>query len=206
MTLTEIRALVRRDLRDEDAAAHRWSDAELDRAVAQAVSEYGLASPLPQTALLPTISGSREIDIAALSARVIVEAVEYPVDKYPRLFCPFSLCGDTIVFKDITPDGSNCRVYYGSLHTLDAAGTTIAERDMDFIVAGAAAYAVLSLSVFNLNRVSIGGNTTAADLFNWSQQRLNTFQKELARRHWRNRVSNCEFEVLTIPDLIRHHR
>ena len=188
MTLTEIRALVRRDLRDEDAAACRWSDAEIDRAVAQAVSEYGLASPLPRTTLLPTVSGSRELDITTISARVTVEAVEYPVDKNPRLFCPFSLRGDTIMFKDITPDGSNCRVYYSSLHTLDAAGTTIVERDIPIIIHGAAAYAVLSLSVFNLNRVTIGGNTTAADLFNWSQQRLDTFKKDLSRIHWRNRV------------------
>ena len=33
MTLTEMRAIVRRDLHDEDAANYRWSDDELDELV-----------------------------------------------------------------------------------------------------------------------------------------------------------------------------
>ena len=84
MTLGEMRTIVRRDLHDEDAANYRWSDDELDRHIAHAVKDFSGALPLEQKATRATTSGSRELDVSAITDRIMVEAVEYPVDKFPR--------------------------------------------------------------------------------------------------------------------------
>ena len=47
-SLATIRAEVRRDLHDEDAAAFRWVDTVLDRHIKRAVREYSMVSPLEQ--------------------------------------------------------------------------------------------------------------------------------------------------------------
>src|SRR3972149_1752121 len=108
MNLTEMRTIVRRDLHDEDAANYRWSNDELDRHITHAVKELSEAVPLEQKATIATTSGSREIDISSLSDRIMVEAVEYPVGKFPQRYQRFALWGDTLtLLGDEVPDGSN---------------------------------------------------------------------------------------------------
>ena len=46
MNLTEMRAIVRRDLHDEDDANYLWSNNELDRHISHAVQEFSQALPL----------------------------------------------------------------------------------------------------------------------------------------------------------------
>src|SRR4030042_2018577 len=94
MNLTEMRAIVRRDLHDEDANNYRWTNDELDRHIAHAVKDLSEAIPYEQKATKATTSGSREINIATITDRIMVEAVEYPADKFPRKYQPFSLWGD----------------------------------------------------------------------------------------------------------------
>ena len=84
MNLSEMRAIVRRDLKDEDAANYRWTDNELDRHINHAVRELSEAIPYEQKATKATTADSRDIDIASLSDRIMVQAVEYPVDKFPK--------------------------------------------------------------------------------------------------------------------------
>src|SRR3972149_2551610 len=96
MTLIEMRAILRRDLHDEDATNYRWSDDELDRHIAHAVKDFSEAIPYEQKEALATTSGGREIDISSLSDRIMVQAIEYPVDMFPRIFQRFSLWGDTL--------------------------------------------------------------------------------------------------------------
>ena len=66
MNLVDMRAIVRRDLHDEDANNYRWTNDELDRHIAHAVKDYSEAIPYEQKAIKATTSGSREIDIATL--------------------------------------------------------------------------------------------------------------------------------------------
>jgi len=126
MTLTEMRATVRRDLHDEDEANYRWTNDELDRHIAHAVNEFSQAIPYEQKATIATTSGSREIDISSVTDRIMVEAVEYPVDKFPKRYQRFSLWSETLTLLGAeVPDGSNAYIYYGKLHTLDDATSTI---------------------------------------------------------------------------------
>lgn len=120
MDLSDMRTIVRRDLHDEDTENYRWTDDEIDRHIAHALIEFSRALPLEDTATIATTDGSREIDISDLSDRVMIEAVEYPVGSFPPSYQRFSLWGDTLtILSDELPDGSDAKVYYGKLHTLD---------------------------------------------------------------------------------------
>ncbi|GAG67347.1 unnamed protein product, partial [marine sediment metagenome] len=95
MNLTEMRAIVRRDLHDEDDTNYRWTDDELDRHITHAAKDLSEAIPYEQKSVKATTSGSREIDISTLSDRIVIEAVEYPVDKFPKKYQRYSLWADT---------------------------------------------------------------------------------------------------------------
>lgn len=189
MNLSEMRAVVRRDLHDEDATNYRWTDAELDRHIGHAVKEFSEALPLEQKATIATTSGSRAIDISSLSNRVMVEAVEYPVDKFPRRYQRFSLWGDSLTLLGAeVPDGSNAYIYYGKLHTLDASTSTIPSKFEDLMATGAEGYAAIEWAVQAINRVNVGGTMTPTEFMKWGEAKLRFFRQELKRLGRRNRV------------------
>ena len=189
MILSEMRTIVRRDLHDEDASDYRWTNDELDRHIAHAVKEFSEAIPYEQKATKATTSGSREIDISTITDRVMVEAVEYPVDKFPRKYQRFTLWGDAMtMLGEEVPDGSNCYVYYGKLHTLDASSSTIPADLEDVVAAGAEGYAAVEWAVYAVNRVNVGGTMTPGEFLVWGKERLKFFRMELKRLGRRNRV------------------
>ncbi len=189
MNLTEMRTIVRRDLKDEDAANYRWTDDELDRHIAHAVKDFSEAIPYEQKSTKATTSGSRELDISTITDRIMVEAVEYPVDKFPKRYQRFSLWGDTLtILGDELPDGSNAYIFYGKLHTLDGSTSTIPARHEDLIAAGACGYAAVEWAVYATNRVNIGGGITPSEFLKWGRDKLQYFKNELRRLGRRNRI------------------
>ncbi|HEY83188.1 MAG TPA: hypothetical protein G4O01_07895 [Dehalococcoidia bacterium] len=189
MNLTEMRAMVRRDLHDEDAASYRWTDDELDRHIAHAVKDFSEHLPLEQKVTMATTSGSRELDISSLSDRVMVVAVEYPVDNFPKRYQRFSLWGDMLtLLGEEVPDGSNAYIYYGKLHTLDATSSTIPTQHEDLIATGACGYAAVEWAAYAINRANIGGDITPREFLTWGNEKLRYFRQELKRLGRRNRV------------------
>jgi hypothetical protein len=188
MDLAGMRARVRADLHDEDDAHERWSDETLERHIARAVQELSLAAPREASATLTTSAGSRDVSIAGLDDRVSIEAVEYPVGRYPAAYADFSVWGDTMtLLVTSTPGaGEDVVVRYGALHTLDAEGTSIAERLLDLVATGAAAYAAIEWASFATNRINVGGDDTWRHYHTWGQERLAAFSKGLAK-HGRER-------------------
>ena len=91
--LATIRASVRKDLHDEDAAAFRWADAVLDRHIKRALLEYSQVSPLEAKTTLQTVADSRDIDVSALTPRVRVVAAEWPSGEYPPAVCAVRALG-----------------------------------------------------------------------------------------------------------------
>lgn len=184
MNLAEMRTRVRRDLHDEDSASYRWTDAELDRHIARAVQELSLVVPREARATLTTSAGSREISVASLSDRVMIEAVEYPTGQYPPVYVRFSLWNDVLtLLVDSTPTGGEpVNIYYGRLHTLDATSSTIPPALEDVVATGAAAYAAIEWASFATNRVNVGGPDVWRHYLTWGQERLADFASELARR------------------------
>ena len=188
MTLTEMRTTVRRDLHDEDANNYRWTNDELDRHIAHAVKDFSEAIPYQQKAVKATTSGSREIDISTITDRIMVEAVEYPADKFPRKYQRFSLWADTLaLLGDEVPDGSNAYIYYGKLHALGESSTIPAMYE-DLIAAGACGYAAVEWAVYAINRVNVGGSPTPDEFLNWGREKLNYFRREIKRLGRSNRV------------------
>ena len=190
MNLSAMRALVRRDLHDEDAENYRWSDDELDRHIERAVRETSLAAPLATKATLTTTAGSRELSLSSVSDRVVVEAVEYPLGQYPPAYVAFSLWGDTLtLLVDSAPlSEQDVEVYYGKLHTLDESGSTLPAVLEDIVATGAAGYAALEWASFATNRVNAGGSETWRDYLVWGEQRLAAFSAALARHGHRSAV------------------
>ncbi|MDO8578691.1 MAG: hypothetical protein Q7R50_05880 [Dehalococcoidales bacterium] len=188
MTLSEMLALVRTDLKDANEP-YRWSDDELERHIQHAVKDFSEAIPYEQKATLATTSGSREIFLSDLTGLVMVEAVEYPVDEFPRNFQPYSFWANTVTLLGIdVPDGSNAYIYYGKLHTLDGSSSTIPAKHEDLMAAGAAGYAAVEWAAYAINRVNLGGLTTPEEFVNWGNQRLDYFKNELKRLGRRNKV------------------
>jgi len=181
--------MVRRDLHDEDSGNYRWTNDELDRHIAHAVKDFSEAIPCEQKATKTTTSGSREIDISTLTDRIMVEAVEYPVDKFPQRYQRFSLWGDilTLLGAEI-PDGSNADIYYGKLHILDGTGSTIPGQYEDLIAVGACGYAAMEWAVYAVNRVNVGGMPTPREFLDWGRGKLDHFRVELKRLGRRNRT------------------
>jgi hypothetical protein len=189
MNLNDMRGMVRRDLHDGDDDNYRWTDEELNRHITHAVKEFSGALPLEQKATIATAAGSRELDIAALLDRVVIEAAEYPIDKFPRRYHPFSLWEDTLtLLGDEAPDGSNAYIYYGKLHTLDGSSSTIPAQHEDLIAEGACGYAAMEWAVNAVNRVNTGGTVTPAEFLKWGKERLTHFRSELKRLGRSNRV------------------
>ena len=189
MNLTEMRTIVRRDLHDEDAENYRWTDEELDRHITHAVKDFSEAIPYEQKAVIATTSGSRGIDISTLPDRIVIEAVEYPIDKFPRKYQRYSLWEDTLtLLGDDVPDGSDAHIYYGKLHTIDAEGSSIPTKHEDLVATGACGYAAVEWAAYAINRVNVGGLMTPKEFLTWGKEKLRYFKAELKRLGRRNRV------------------
>jgi len=111
------------------------------------------------------------------------------VDKFPKHYQRFSIWADTLtILGDEVPDGSDCYIYYGMLHTLDATTSTIPPKYEDLVATGAGGYAAVSSAIYSTNRVSVGGTITPREYLTWGKERLRHFKGELKRLSRRNRV------------------
>ena len=191
MDLSEMRTIVRRDLKDEDSQNYRWSNDELDRHIDHALREFSNACPQEQQSDIATTDGSREIDIGSLANRVLVFAVEYPIGNFPPTYQRFSLYQDTLtLLGDEVPDGSNVRIFYGKIHTLDLTTSTIPPKHENIVAIGAEAYALLEWAAYAINRVSVGGEQTPRDFRTWGEELLEQFKAELKRAKKRIRSAS----------------
>src|SRR5688500_14494561 len=89
-TLAQLRAALRQDLRDEDPASYLRTDAVLNRHLAHALQHVQAAAPTFAT-LTKVMPVGRRVDLTAdVPATFLwLDAVEYPVDRFPQCFHPF---------------------------------------------------------------------------------------------------------------------
>jgi len=187
MDLGEMRDLVERDLHDETNAV--WSTDEIDRAIQLAVQEFSYALPVEDSTTETSVS-SRDIDISALSSRVMVQAVEYPTGNYPKTYVRFAVWGDTLtLLVDTAPDGtSDAEIYYGKLHTLDVSTYNIPSVHEHLIALGAAGFALRQWAAEAINTVNVGGRDVAPSYRRLGAEKLEHFRRELKRLGRQNRV------------------
>ena len=187
MDITEMRTLVRRDLKDEDADNYRWSNDEIARAISRAVVEFSRSIPREVKSTIATTDDSREIDISSLTDRVSVDKVEFPIDEHPRIFQRFSVYQDTLtMIGDYEGDGEDCYIFWSAVHTLDADSSTLPAHLEDVVAMGAAGFAAVSASQYHSDRANIGGDQVDRDYAYWGRDRLREFRAQL-KQHGRNR-------------------
>ena len=207
-TLAQLRALVRQDLHDEDAAAYRWTDAALDRHITRAVNEYSLHAPREQKTTLTTTAGSRDLSVATLTNRIDIEAVEWPVGEFPPTRVAWSEWQDTITLDVVNEPNAveNVYVYWTTLHTLDGSGTTIPQGHQDLVAAGAAAYAALDWTSYAANRLNTGGDDVWGRYKAFADERLRYFRGELARLGRNNTVRQRRMYTTDAPSAFEQNR
>ncbi len=153
-TLTTLRADLRLDLNDPTGAQERFADADLDRAIARAVTELSRALPYVQEATLRTAAGSRRVDLSGLSGLWDVEAVEWPTGAYPRRWRRFELAPDkrSVSLLVTAPPAAveEVLVQWTKGHTLDglngATSTTVPEECDELLLTGAYGFAAWAYS------------------------------------------------------------
>jgi len=179
-TLTAMRADVRRDLKDEDAANYRWSDDEIDRAIEKAVLVYSSYCPLMQLdATIHTVDQGNTVSLATLTERIDVVKVEHPVNNLPYPSRRFKVWGDLLTFQDgYTGDGGICNIYWLKKHTLGATSTIPAAHD-HIIAMGAVAFAVSSQAQYQVNLANTGGQAVNKDYSSWAGAAFETFYRSL---------------------------
>ena len=181
-TITTIRALVRRDLKDEDNANYRWTDAEIDRAVDKAVLEYSEYCPLQVMSSLATVDSDNTVDISTLTDRIDVLRVEHPVIDQPYQSHRFSVWLDLLTFLDgYFGDGTNCNVYWLKKHSIGASSSTVPTAYEHIIALGAAAFAISSQAEYTVNSANTGGQKVNKDYNFWATATFKQFYAALDR-------------------------
>jgi hypothetical protein len=181
--IAAVRALVRKDLHDEDAAAYRWTDAVLDRHIGRAVADYSLAAPLEQKTTIATTAGSRDLSVSGLANLIDIEAVEWPTLEFPPRRVGFSLWQTTLTMDVVNAPSAveNTFVFWTKTHTLDGSGSTIPPAHDELITEGAAGYAALDWTSFAANRINVGGDDVAARYAKFAGERLRQFRADIRR-------------------------
>ena len=201
MNLTDMLALVRQDLHDEDAVNYRWTDDELTRHISRSVIEFSKDIPLEVKETLITTGSSRELDISTLSGRVCIFAVEWPTGEYPPRYCRFSVFANTLnLLTDEVPlAGEDINIYYGVIHTLDSEESTIPSHLENVVAAGAASFALSQMATYTLNRVSAGGVKTPQEFREEANHLYDFFKKQVKLVSYKNRIRSGRLYTPATP-------
>lgn len=182
---------------------YKWGADELDRHIAHALKDLSYYVPYEMRADIATTEGSRDVSIASLSDRIRVFAVEYPIGNFPASYQRFSLWQDTItLLGEQVPDGSDCRVYYGKLHTLDAGSSTVPTPLEDLLSIGAQGYALQAYASYSTDRSQEAYRHAQVGALQQSRELLEDFRSQLKRlgRQGRLRVSSLYRPATTPAD------
>ena len=121
MDLATMRARVREDLQDIDAANYRWTDDEVDGAIERVVEEFSLHAPIEQQDDIATTDGNNELDISSLTGLLKIESVEFPLKYLQRT----EYWAGQLYMED-EGDGNDARVKWLKRHTLLGATAWVA--------------------------------------------------------------------------------
>jgi hypothetical protein len=186
---TDLLARLRVELHDEDSNNYRWTDATLQRHLERAVRELSQVWPRERLSTLTATAGSRDIDVA-FDGLVRIEAVEWLVDQDPIQYVQWSLYADvlTLLGENVPSDADDVNVYWGALHVLDDAQSTLPTVTEEAVVQGAAGYAALEWANYAINRANVGGDQVQADYRRWAEAHIELFNAALQEFGKRARV------------------
>ena len=139
--LADLVAQLRTDLGDPSGASPRWSDADLQRAIARSLAAFSRHHPYEQKTTIETTVSDYAISIASLTGLISVDRLEFPVDNKPPYFKPFSIIQSTL-FMEEWGDGTDCYIYWSGTHALTDTSRTYDIKYSDIIELGALAFAL----------------------------------------------------------------
>ena len=179
-TLTTMIALVRQELHDEDASNYRWTDAVLTRHIDHANSEFSQYLPYECANTYATTPNSRDVSLVALNLLVAIFAVEYKTGLFPPAYQRFSFFNNILtILSDEIPDGSNCKLYFGNIHSINVSTSTVPAQHEHLIILGATGLALVEWASYAVNRVNVGGAATARTYRSDGEARLLLFRREI---------------------------
>jgi hypothetical protein len=148
----------------DDAAAAFWTTAELDEHIQGGLRDLSHRIPRERTTTIATTSGSRDVSLATLTLRVAIIAVEYKTGADPKTFVDFSVWNDTLrLLGAAVPDGSNCIIYWQSLHNIGVGTETLPEDYDEALTFAAAARACDQQDADSTNSLNTGGPAATRD-------------------------------------------
>jgi len=180
-----------------DAAGAIYTNAIVDEALSQALSEYNEALPLDMDTVLTLPGDGREIALNGLAGLRHVTEVYWPFDSLSEPWPPNRVRGFYLFWDDGQPvlylnsiEGDEpqlndeLRLWYTRSHTIDGlageAETTIPANHESLLVGGAAAHAALARTV-DLIEVA-GADMYATGLLGvWAQRKLKEFRDALVK-------------------------
>jgi len=139
--LADLVAQLRTDLGDPSGGTPRWSDADLQRAVARSLAVFSSHHPYMQKATIATPSADYNVSLATLTNWISIDRLEFPVGDKPPTFKPYSIIQDTLYLQELGT-GANCCIYWSGVHTLTDASRTFETKYSDLIELGALAFAL----------------------------------------------------------------
>jgi hypothetical protein len=159
-------ARIRQDLSDSGSPP-LLSSADLDRHIDHAVRDLALIAPLDLLLTATLTPGNRSVDLTSALAPyqfIRLEAVEWPVGRYPQEFVRFSLFGDsspllTLLVEQapVTADPINLYTKVAPVVTSSSGTSTLPARYDDVVALGAAGYAAQEIATRLMNQINIGG-------------------------------------------------
>jgi hypothetical protein len=199
-TIDAVRARLRVDLDDLDPTAYRWTDAELDRHINNALNRLSLAIPRQLRTTLQTTAGSRDIWLLSLEPRLGVSRVEYPAGNYPPTYVRFAIWGSLLtIHGDAPTTAADLTVYWLAAHVLDQSGSSLDGPLVDVLLDGAAAYAASQMASYVTERVSSGGPAADKDYAAFSTRKMRAFDSALKARGSRASLRSTTLYTPTEP-------
>lgn len=170
----------RKRLHDEDSGAYRWTDAHLTEHLEAAIREYSDFYPQQKKTTIATTAGTRDMSLSSLTDLIRVEAVEWPVSQYPKIFVRFSVWVTTLTLLiDGAPDGTNSSVYWLAPH--DTTTPTHPVWHDELIVLGACIYAAYELASRAVDQLNVTGESTSRFYLDWAQRNEPRYREWLER-------------------------
>ena len=178
-----MRASIRKDLKDTDAAAYRWTDVELDRHIGRAVAEYSEACPL-LAVTTKEAGASATYDLSGEVGYLWCELAEWPVDQAPQALIGVheqvkGMVALLLDQGDLPAAGESVKFYYAKAHTLGA-GSTLPTEHEEVVARGAVACALASMARYAVDRVAASGRS-AAEWQALAAAEMKGFRAELER-------------------------
>lgn len=193
-TIADFRALARALYGTDPTSDRGFVDNVLDKTIRQAVDEFSQHIPVKATATFNINGGSRIWSLsAALTRPLRVIAVEYPIDRWPRVLVDFDVWGDTVSLDHNPPATAyTVRVYYHQGHLVDASGSTIEPEHEYLIAEGAFCYSLFARAIGAANTFD---SATSGTPMPQTFQHLRVAEARLA--NWRRQLRRVANQLQT---------